>query len=900
MPERLYKAKRTLTGASNSPAPPAVKTLPEHPGDAFLRDCAQAETGQLFRRLGTSKDGLDDEAARLKLRFNGPNEVFREHEGSAGALLWATVKNPLVLLLLGLAAVSFVTDNPVGGIIVSCMVVLSVALTFFQEFRSSQAAARLKDMISTTVTVLRRREDHYITLGSRPEVVVRCERLELPLRQLVPGDLVSLSAGDMIPGDLRLLSAKDFFVSQSALTGEALPLEKHAVAPPEGQAALEACNLCFMGSNVISGTAQGVVLKTGEQTYLGSVAQSLASVRELSGFELGVNRFTFLMLRFMLVMAPLVLLINGFGKGDWFQAAMFALAVAVGLTPEMLPMIVSVNLARGALAMSRKKVIVKRLNAIQNFGAMDVLCTDKTGTLTQDKVVLLKYMDPSGFKSERVLQLAFLNSQFQTGLKNLLDLAVLAREEVAAKLNPARDYRKVDEIPFDFGRRRMSVVVEGPDKKQILICKGALEELFKICDRVESEGELAPLDDELAAGLRKVAAELNEDGMRVITVAYKEVASGHGPFSVADESGLTLVGYLAFLDPPKADAAEAIAQLRRHGIQMKVLTGDNDAVTRKVCGDVGIDPAGMLLGSDLEGLDTAALQEAVGKTDVFAKLNPAQKERIVRALRERGHVVGFMGDGINDAPALRAADIGLSVDNAVDVAKESADIIMLEKSLLVLDEGVLEGRQVFGNILKYIRMGASSNFGNVFSILGASFLFPFLPMLPLQILAQNLLYDLSQTAIPFDRVDDEDLAKPRKWDIDGIGKFMLYLGPVSSLFDYATFAVLWFALGARTPAQQGLFQAGWFVEGLLSQTLIVHVIRTRKIPFVQSRAAWPLLLSTVLVLCLGLWLPFSPLGRPLGFNPLPAAYFGWLLLILVSYALLAQWVKGWAGRQGLL
>lgn len=883
MVTHLYRSKLALTRSPLASVPAADRPLAPHPDDAFLSDCARAEPAALLLRLGSGPEGLTEEAAQLKLTSDGPNEVFREHESGAGALLWSTIKNPLVGLLLGLALVSFATANPVGGVIVSGMVLLSVALTFFQEVRSDRAAARLKDLISTTVTVLR-----------------RAGPVELPMRQLVPGDLVALSAGDMVPADLRILSAKDFFVSRSALTGEALPVEKHAILPEPGVRVLDCPDLCFMGSNVISGTAQAVVLRTGERTYLGGVAQSLAGMRELSSFELGVNRFTLLMLRFMLVMAPLVLLVNGFGKGDWFEAAMFALAVAVGLTPEMLPMIVTVNLARGALAMARKKVIVKRLNAIQDFGAMDVLCTDKTGTLTQDKVALLKFLDAGGFKSEKVLHYGFLNSHFQTGLKNLLDLAVLARSEVEERLKPAMDYRKVDEIPFDFVRRRMSVVVEGPDQRQTLICKGALEELFRICDRVENDGELAPLDAELLASLRKLAAELNEDGMRVITVAYKEVPSGHGPFGVADESGLVLLGYLAFLDPPKPDAEEAIGLLDHHGIQVKVLTGDNDAVTRKVCREVGIPVDAMILGAELEGLDEGQLGDLADRSSVFAKLDPAQKERIVQALRSRGHVVGFMGDGINDAPALKAADIGISVDNAVDVAKESADIIMLEKSLLVLKEGVLEGRQVFGNILKYIRMGASSNFGNVFSILGASVLFPFLPMLPLQILAQNLLYDLSQTAIPFDRVDDEDLAKPRKWDIGGIGKLMLYLGPVSSLFDYATFAVLWFALGARTPARQGLFQAGWFVEGLLSQTLIVHVIRTRKIPFVQSRAAWPLLLSTALVLCLGLWLPFSPLGPYLGFSPLPPVYFGWLLLILVSYACLAQWVKGWAARKGLL
>jgi Mg2+-importing ATPase len=872
----------------------------QHAHGELYREVAAADVDRALRLVRGDKQGLSTDEAQRRLQRIGANEVAHEKKDGWVKQLWENAKTPFNLLLVLLAGVSFATDDPTSGCIVSGMVVLSVLLTFFQEYRSNQAAERLQAMVTTTVTVLRREEMEF-GIGQRRERISRTERKEVPLKDLVPGDLLILSAGDMIPADLRVISAKDLFVSQSALTGESFPQEKVAGAVSGAGSVLEQNNLCFMGSNVLSGTAQAVVVKTGQDTYFGSLAKSLAGRREVTSFEKGVNRFTILMFTFMAVMVPSVFLINGIFKGDWWEAFMFAIAVAVGLTPEMLPMIVTVNLAKGALAMSRKKVIVKRLNSIQNFGAMDVLCTDKTGTLTADKVVLLRYIDPTGFKSPKVLRYGYLNSYHQTGLKNLLDIAVLDQKHILLETKADIDYQKVDEIPFDFQRRRMSVVVKERGEHDILITKGALEEIFSVCDRVDGEGQVVPLDDELRDTYRSVARDLNDDGLRVIAVAYKVMPQDHPSYGVADESGMILLGYLAFLDPPKESAEQAIELLRGHGVDVKVLTGDNDHVTRHICSEVGIPVDRILLGSEIEGMSDAELDPLVLQLSVFAKLSPSQKERIIQSLHRSNKVVGFMGDGINDAPALKAADVGISVDNAVDIAKESADIILLEKSLLVLEEGVLEGRKVFGNIIKYIKMGASSNFGNMFSMLGASILFPFLPMLPTQLLMQNLLYDFSQTAIPFDDVDPEYLAKPRRWEIGSIRDFMIYIGPISSIFDYSTFALMWFLYGVGThphdASAQSLFQSGWFVEGLLTQTFIVHMIRTSKIPFIQSRASWSLIASTAVIMAVGIAIPYTALGHQIGMTPLPMSYYPWLVGTLLTYAVLTQVVKSWFLRK---
>ena len=675
-----------------------------------------------------------------------------------------------------------------------------------------------------------------------------------------------------------------------------MPLEKSAQAlGARATASFDLPNICFMGSAVVSGVGRGVVVLTGARTAFGEVAGTIAGKRVLTSFDKGITRFTWMMLGFIAVMVPLVFLINGFAKGNWFEALLFAVAVAVGLTPEMLPMIVTVNLAKGAMAMSQKKVIVKRLNAIQNFGAMDVLCTDKTGTLTQDQIILKRHLDLKGQPSARVLEYAYLNSFHQSGLKNLLDVAVLRHVELQDKLKAAEHYQKVDEIPFDFERRRMSVVLQRGDGAHVLICKGAIEEVFSVCTQYASDGETGALDDSHLAQAKEEAAALNADGFRVIALAFKEIPSVHGASCVADEAGLTLLGYIAFLDPPKETAAPAIATLKTRGVTVKILTGDNDIITAKICRDVGLPAGRIVLGSEIEKLPPEALADLAEVTTVFAKVSPAQKAAIIDALHRKGHVVGYMGDGINDGPALKAADVGISVDSAVDIAKETADIILLEKSLAVLGDGVLEGRKVFGNITKYIKMGASSSFGNMFSVLGASIFLPFLPMAPIQVLTNNLLYDFSQTAIPTDNIDDEYLAVPRRWDIDNILKFVLLVGPISSIFDYATFFLMLVVFHAWDNA--ALFQTGWFVESLLTQTLIIHIIRTAKIPFLESRASGALIATSLVVAGIGVMLPFTPLGATLGFVPLPPAYWLPLCLILLGYAVLTHLMKAWFSRR---
>jgi Mg2+-importing ATPase len=650
---------------------------------------------------------------------------------------------------------------------------------------------------------------------------------------------------------------------------------------------------------VVSGSARAVVVATGDRTYLGSLARHLVGRRAPTAFDRGVSGVSWLLIRFMLVMVPAVFVINGLTKGDWMQAFLFGVAVAVGLTPEMLPMIVTANLARGAVAMSRRKVIVKKLQAIQNFGAMDVLCTDKTGTLTQDRVVLIRHLDVAGQESEEVLEYAYLNSYFQTGLKNLLDRAVLDHEDLLQTRELARRYVKCDEVPFDFNRRRMSVVVHEVFKgRDLLVCKGAVEEVLAVCSHARIDGRVLPLTDSVRERALALRTDLNEDGLRVIAVAFKQVLSQPGKqYGVADESGLTLVGYVAFLDPPKETAAPALEALKTHGVAVKILTGDNELVARKVCKDVGLADPRVLLGGHVDALSDAELEEAAEEAVLFAKLTPPQKARIIAALKRRGRTVGFLGDGINDAPALREADVGISVDTGADIARESADIILLEKSLLVLEQGVLLGRQTYGNTIKYIKMVASSNFGNVLSVLAASVWLPFLPMLAIHLLIQNLLYDISQVGIPFDRVDEDYLARPQPWRVRDLGRFMLCLGPISSVFDLTTFALLYFLLGANTPAQQALFQSGWFVEGLLSQTLIIHMIRTARVPFLQSTAAAPLLILTLAVMAAGLAVPFSPLGAAVGLAPLPWVYFLWLAATLVGYCTLTQVVKQWYIRR---
>ena len=865
---------------------------------------AHSDSAELIDRLGTHTDGLSEAEAQALRQQHGLNEVEHEQPLSRWVHLWHCYKNPFNLLLTLLAGVSLATDDVQAAVVIGTMVVLSTVLRFWQEAKSNKAADALKAMVSNTATVMRRdfSADAAPVFGKFYGASLHikgAQRIELPIKQLVPGDLIVLSAGDMIPADCRVLSAKDLFVSQAAMTGESMPVEKFPhQADRDTRNPLELDNIVYMGTNVVSGAATAVVLTTGNATYFGALAQRVgATDRGPTSFQTGVNKVSWLLIRFMFVMAPLVLFINGFTKGDWPEALLFALSVAVGLTPEMLPMIVTSTLAKGAVFLSRKKVIVKRLDAIQNFGAMDVLCTDKTGTLTQDKIFLARHVDIWGQESDDVLEMAYLNSYHQTGLKNLLDVAVLEHVEVHRELNVGTAYRKVDEIPFDFNRRRMSVVVAEHDRPHVLICKGAVEEVLSVCQYVRHGDAQEVLTDELLARIRSVTAAFNEEGLRVVGVAARSMARGRDTYTLADEQGLTLIGYVAFLDPPKESTAPALKALAEHGVAVKVLTGDNELVTAKICREVGLDQQGLLLGNDIERMSDAELAVAVETTNVFAKLTPTHKERIVRLLKANGHVVGFMGDGINDAPALRTADIGISVDSAVDIAKEAADIILLEKSLMVLEEGVLEGRRTFANMLKYIKMTASSNFGNVFSVLVASAFIPFLPMLPMHLLVQNLLYDVSQIAIPFDNVDDDMLKKPQRWQPADVGRFMLFFGPISSIFDILTFCLMWYVFQANTPEHQTLFQSGWFVVGLLTQTLIVHMIRTPKIPFLQSRAAMPLLVMTGVIMAIGIFLPMGPLASYFKLEALPPLYFVFLPVILLAYMGLTQAVKGFYIRK---
>lgn len=869
-----------------------------------LNKASMQQKDELLITLQTTPDGLDEERVEEFREQYGLNDVQKEKTPSWYRQLVVAFINPFVGILALIALVSFIIDvwSAAPGeqdyktvIVVTIMVVISSGLRFIQEYRSGQAAEKLKSMVKTTASVLR----------------VGKGREEIDIKELVPGDLIYLAAGDMIPADCRIIQSKDLFINQSVLTGESLPVEKteHSLNLElvKDTSPLERSNLCFMGSNVVSGSATAVVINTGNSTFFGSISKSISGKRAETSFDKGVNGISWMLIRFMLVMVPLIFLINGLVKGDWLEALLFGIAVAVGLTPEMLPMIVTTNLVKGAVNMSKHKVIVKRLNAIQNIGAMDTLCTDKTGTLTMDKIVLERHLNIKGVEDDEVLQWGYLNSFHQTGLKSLLDLALLEHVELHDKLKVEEGYEKVDEIPFDFQRRRLSVVLRKGDGKHLLICKGAVEEMLDISTHAFDPGddhqlqiatdEAIVLDIQVKQQILAAAKKLNKEGMRVIIVAVREFQDREYSYSVQDEQMLTVVGFIGFLDPAKPSASIAIDSLQKLGINVKVLTGDNEIVTKKICQDVGIPFSRIMLGNDLEKMSDEELILQVDSISIFAKLTPAQKSRVVKALQAKGHTVGFMGDGINDAGALRDSDVGISVDTATDIAKESADIILLEKDLAILRKGVIYGRRTFGNILKYIKMTASSNFGNMFSMIGASAFLPFLPMLPAQLLLQNLLYDISQISIPWDTVDKEYIDTPQKWETKGLTKFIIFIGPLSSIFDYATFALMFFFFKANTVEHQSLFQSGWFVEGLLSQTLIVHMIRTRKVPFIQSWATAPVVALTSLIMVLGIAIPFSPVASLIGLQSLPLIYFPFLILILGGYCMLTQMVKQWFIRR---
>ncbi len=875
---------KTFSSVARAKTTSPTEVRSEH--DQKLIDVCVAPYEEALHLLASSEHGLTMEQATEALAAFGPNDIGKKNQQGFLKDILVRCKNPLVIMLLLICIVSLLTDDPASATVVGFMVILSVGFSYLQERRSSKAVEKLRAMVQTNCHVFRNGQE-----------------MEVPMAALVPGDVVSLQAGSLIAADMRLIAAKDFFVSQSSLTGESMPVEKSvecSLAPGKVcTSALELSNALFQGSNVMSGSAKALVVNTGIHTYFGAISQKLASAPVLTSFDRGISGFTWLMIRFMIVMVSVVFLIVGVRKHDWLEALLFGLSVAVGLTPEMLPMIVTVNLSKGAMAMSRKKVIVKKLNAIQNFGAINILCTDKTGTLTQDRVILEKHVDVTSRDSADVLRYAYMNSYYQTGLRNLLDASVLSHTD----LDVDRDCKKVDEIPFDFQRKRMSVVVDY-EGDHVLVCKGDVENIYKACTHYQVDDEVYMMIDLVKNDLLEEYEKLSRDGYRVLGIAYREFSQDKTVFSIADESDLILLGYIAFLDPPKESASKAIASLKSYGVATKILTGDNALVTRKICKEVGLDPGEVIIGDQLGALTEEELGELAERSNVFARLSPAQKERIIVALQKRGHVVGYMGDGINDALSMRVADVGISVDTAADVAKESADIILLEKSLMVLEDGILEGRKVFANIIKYIRMGASSNFGNMFSLVGSACFLPFLPMAPIQILVNNLLYDTSQIGIPSDHVDPEYMQRPRKWNIGNIARYMVCIGPLSSIFDYATFFLMLYFFHCHLFTDAGttsemkiyyekLFHTGWFVESILTQTLIVHIIRTAKIPFFQSIASPFLLVMTFFIMSVGGILPYTRLGAYFEMVPLPGIYWIWIASFLLCYAFITHYVNVW-------
>ncbi|MFR2893365.1 MAG: magnesium-translocating P-type ATPase [Mediterraneibacter gnavus] len=884
-----------------------------------IQFAATHPTQETLGYLNTTLCGLEPGKVEENRSEYGSNKVTREKKKTLPQRLAGAFINPFTAILFCLALVSSFTDmifphfslfgcvpkdfDCLTVVIILTMVFLSGTLRFVQESRSGNAAEKLLAMITTTCTVTRKGQ----------------EMAEIPLDEVVVGDIVHLSSGDMLPADVRILDAKDLFVSQASLTGESEPIEKIPMVNETRDAITDYTNIAFMGSNVLSGSASAVVVTVGDHTLFGSMASEVAHEAVETSFSKGVNAVSWVLIRFMLVMVPLVFVANGITKGDWLSAFLFGISIAVGLTPEMLPMIVTTCLAKGAVSMSKKQTIVKNLNSIQNFGAIDILCTDKTGTLTQDKVVLEYHLNVNGEDDLRVLRHAYLNSYFQTGYKNLMDVAIIQKTEEEEADDPqlvdlSEHYVKVDEIPFDFARRRLTTVVQNRDGKTQMVTKGAVEEMLSICSFAECDGKVRPMTKELKSRILATVDDLNEKGFRVLAIAQKSNPSPAGAFGVTDECDMVLMGYLAFLDPPKESTADAIKALKAHGVTTKILTGDNDKVTRTICKQVGLKVRNMLLGSDLENMSDQELAKAAETTDVFAKLTPDQKARVVSVFRENGHTVGFMGDGINDASAMKSADIGISVDTAVDVAKESADIVLLEKDLMVLEEGIIEGRKTYANMIKYIKMTASSNFGNMFSVLAASALLPFLPMESLQLIFLNLIYDLSCTAIPWDNVDEEFISVPRKWDASSVGSFMMWIGPTSSVFDWMTYIFMYFVFcplfvskgvlyndlashfaGADLVRMQtayvAMFQTGWFIESMWSQTLVIHMIRTPKLPFIQSHASAPLTLMTFTGIGVLTIIPFTTFGRMLGFVALPTAYFAYLIPCILLYMVLATSLK---------
>ena len=856
-----------------------------------------------FANYKTSALGLVDDQVEENRDAYGENVITKGQEDSMIKKIYESIINPFTVILLVIALVSFITNvwlakpgeqDPTTSIIIVTLVLISGGIRFIQELRSDKAASNLSRMIVNTATVLRD--------GSEQEI---------PIDEIVVGDVIKLSAGDMIPADVVLIDSRDFFVQQSGLTGESDAVEKVCLRKADSQnldSLLESESLAFMGTNVISGRATALVLVVGDETMMGAIEQTINTYDEPTSFEREMNTISWLLIRLMLVMVPIVFVINGLTDGDWLEAGVFALSVGVGLTPEMLPMIITASLAKGSIIMAKEKVVIKKLNAIQDLGAIDILCTDKTGTLTQDEIVLEYPLDIHGELDLSVLRRAYLNSYFQTGLKNLMDRAIINRTQKEAKKHEiVRDldqtFHKIDELPFDFERRRMSVIVKDEDGVVSMVTKGALEEMLSVSTYVEYKGEIKRLTDEVRQEVLAEVAQLNEQGLRVLGVSYKTDLDENDIFSVEDERDMILTGYLAFLDPPKPSAAPAIKALAEYGVTTKILTGDNEKVTQAVCEKVGLDVERILLGSEIDTMTDQELAKVVETTTVFAKLSPDQKARIILCLKNNGHKVGYMGDGINDAPSMKVSDVGISVDTAVDIAKETADVILLDKDLMVLEKGLVEGRKVYANMTKYIKMTVSSNFGNIFSLLFASIFLPFLPMAPVHLIVLNLIYDLSCIALPFDNVDKEFLKKPRIWEANSIMRFMAWIGPISSVFDIITYMLLYFLVvpmilghgynhgAADAAAFIMVFQTGWFIESMWSQTMVIHMLRSPKLPFIQSRPAFSVVVTTLVAAFFVTSLPYSPLASILKLSQLNGLYFVLLFAIIVLYMLSVTVVK---------
>ncbi|WP_342265839.1 magnesium-translocating P-type ATPase [Spiroplasma endosymbiont of Villa modesta] len=881
----------------------------------MFKQFSQLSKEEVIQQLDGSMYGLKKEEVEDRLKKYGKN-VFSHKRFVWYKKLMHNIFNPFIIVLMIIVIYNFIsysiidtnTDKNVdlySAIIVLVMIILSVFISYFQDYRSYKSSEKLRQLIETTASVFRfSNKNKKIDFNALNSVANFTK--EVLIENLVPGDIIFLSSGDMIPADVRILVSTDLFINQSALTGETFPVEKHAINTKDDNkksSILEFENICFMGTSIVSGGAIAIVIASGVNTYFGSIASAVTSKRPVTSFSKGIKKVTYILIGFMCVMVPLIFIVNVITKNNILTALIFSISVAVGITPEMLPMIVSANLAKGAIRLSHKKVIVKNLTSIQSFGAMDVLCTDKTGTLTEDRIELVKHLDPEGVESNKVLEMAYLNSSLQTGLKNNIDKTIVQHIKAHHNKIVEMPYRKIDEIPFDFIRRRMSIVVSKDKINNTLICKGAVEEILKICTKVEIGGKVITLTDKIKENVLKLSTELNNDGLRVIAIGYQDFASDKTVFKIEDESNLVLLGYIGFLDVPKPSAIKAITTLNQHGIDVKILTGDNEIVTKAICKKVGLEPGIPLLGSDIEDMDDQHLQALVNKTTIFAKMDPLQKSRIIDILKLNGHTVGFLGDGINDAVALHHADVGISVNSATDIAKEASDIILLEKDLDVLEQGVISGRNTFGNILKYIKITISSNFGNSLSILIASIWLPFLPMMAIQILLQNLLYDISQLAVPWDRVDEDFIKKPQKWNAKSILPFAFWNGPLSSIFDITTFLFLGYGLhifanfanvdpnSAAGIYQQSLFHTGWFILGVTSQTLIVQLLRTSKVPFIQSMPSHQLFLTTIIITIIGISIPYTQLGATIGLTPIPLIFYAYLAGVVIVYFIASQLLK---------